>query len=646
MQFSWKKILLLIGIGFLVIGFVFSITFNYILAPCTEKHFQIEADDPNFGVWGLNGTVIDVVMYQPKPEYDIYSNNRPVVVLQHGFSCDKTYMKGAAIELCKRGFVSVSISARGHGASGGMFANGVYFYNECLSVVQWLRNHSSDYKLDINRIGLTGHSMGAVTVTNAAIKDQELKNYWINATVSISGPVYNYSRGDPGRTSADYGALSRIFSTSPLTFMFFYPHNSFDIINAMKESIIEGRVNGTKPYNYLNIDGALDEAFTIESAQEVVWNMGGAAVFTDAPNFRALPSGKLYGDFNGSARKLVIVPNIDHLLEVHDVRVLTEMITWFESSMKISNSAPIVITEPLRMQSILFTILGILFTIIPTIAYIGTGLTPRDTPLLKAVNDIEDKETFKLFGIYGAFYVGLSFAVFPIILTFNLQYFIATDFLLSNILVLFTFVQALFFLPVLVALILHERKKYSEKLEDFGIPRKSLFSSALFGLFLFAIYFIIGNLIASNNYHNMIPYKIGGFLEILCYLFCIFFINELFLRGLIHNKLNRYEGKKIWKIPGKQFILSTLITGVIQGLGVGIVFSMFMFSIGANYSSILMAPMVMIIIYTGLNVIQNILFNHSKNILGSTIFMAFFLAWIFSIIMPAVEVGFSFVFIS
>ena len=650
MKVTIKKVLLFVSIGLLATGFIFSITFNYILAPCTEHHFQIETNDPNFGVWGQNGTKIDVVMYQPKPEYDIYAENRPYVVLVHGILCDKTYMKGASYELCKRGFVAISITARGHGASGGQFASGVYFYNECLGVISWLRNHSADFKLDNNRIGITGHSMGAVTVTNAAVKDHELGNNWINCTVSVAGPVYNYTAGDPGRASADFGVLSRIFSTSPITFAFFYPQlyaypNLYDIDTAMRESIIAGRVDNMTPYNYLNIIGELDEGFTTLSAREVVWNMGESAVFTDAPTFADLPSGKLYGAFNGSARKLEIVPGVDHLWEMNDPRILTCMIQWFENSMNIINSNPIIITEVLRMQSILFTILGICVSIIPFTIYVGDALRAKNAPIPKAAKEIEEKQTFKLFGLYGGIYAGVSFAVFPVILLFNLNYFIATDFLLSNIFILFGVVQAVFLLTALIVLTTFERKKYGETWEDFGLARKSLFKSVVFALILFAIYFVIGNLIATNHYHNMLPYKIGGFLEMLVYLLGIYFVNELFLRGLIQNKLERYRGTKIWKLPGKAFILGIVIPGLIQGLGMGIIFSMFMGYVGADILTVILVPFVFIIAYIGLTAIQWGLYRKSQNILGSTIFTAFFLAWIFSIVMPAIDTGLSFVFI-
>jgi len=189
-----------------------------------------------------------------------------------------------------------------------------------------------------------------------------------------------------------------------------------------------------------------------------------------------------------------------------------------------------------------------------------------------------------------------------------------------------------------------ERKKYQENLEDFGLAKKSMLPSVIFGLTLFIIYFIIGNAIASNNFHNMMPYKIYGFIEILGYLLVIIFISEMF-RVLIQNKLRKYEGEKIWKIPGKEHILTILIPGLIQGLSVGIIFFMYNMYLGDIVSAF--TEMVTYMgIFVALSALQYSLHKKTENALAPTIFLAFFLAWIFSIIMPAVNTGITFVIFS
>ncbi|MHC1590527.1 MAG: alpha/beta hydrolase family protein, partial [Candidatus Helarchaeales archaeon] len=454
--FIFKKVFLVTGITLFIISFIMSLSFNVVLAPSTEYHFQIEADEP-FAIWGRNGTMIDVVIYYPKdPPYTLVSyQKKPVVVLCHGFSCDKTYMKGAAYELNRRGFVVVSLTARGHGASGAQFIGMTYFENETLAVVQWIRNQADALNIDVDKIGLAGHSMGACTVTSAAIKDQELGNYWINATVSIAGPRFNTTRGDPDptyRTTTNRWS----FMNSPLGSRFFYPFSTLQGINfekAVEESVIEGRVNDSRPYNYLNIIGEWDEAFSVQSAQEVVWNMGQAAVF-GLSDFTALPSGQLFGSFkNGTARMLTVVPRLDHLMEMHDPTVLSTMINWFEESMGLKSesglpdSTPQSIIEPLRWSSNLLVLLAIGLLFIPLTVYLGNSLRSLHAPAPKAAKDIPKKETYKLFAIYAGIYMGLAVPVFPIVAAFNLQFLFETDFLYSNLISVFGFMHVLLLIP-------------------------------------------------------------------------------------------------------------------------------------------------------------------------------------------------------
>jgi len=642
--FIFKKVFLVVGICLFAVSLIVTLTFNVFLAPSIETHFQIEVNQP-FGIWGENGTVIDAVIYQPRgvPFTQVVYAKRPVVILVHGFSCDKTYMKGAAYELNKRGFVTISISARGHGASMGQFAGGVYFYNETLAMVQWIRENAGRFNIDVDRIGLVGHSMGAVTVTNAATMDQELGNFWINSTVAIAGPVLNYTRGDPGVPGTGEGQSE--FS-APHLIGFYLPQLALtrNVQSNMLESIIEGRVNDTKPYNYLNIIGSMDQAFTVASAKEVVYAMGEQPVF-GVTDFTALPEGTVYGNFqDGTARKLSVVPGIDHLLEMHDPEVLVEMIDWFEESMMLTTEAGYPgqvnvfnITEPIRFSANIFCILAILILFIPLTVYLGNALKPLMAPSPKAAHDIPEKDTKKLFLIYGAIFAGTAIPVLPIILTFNLQFIIATDFLLSNIFVLFGFIHSMILLPALIILMIFENRKYSEKLSDFGLAKESIPSSILYGITIVGIYFIMGNLIATNNYHNMMPYKIWGFLEIFGYLFVFFLISELFLRGLIQTKLSRYKGKKIWKFPGKELILTSLITGTIQGTGLGIIFGMFNFYASGSIVTAILIPFACILLFVPIAAIQAWFYRKCRNVFASIMVSSLFLAWIFSIIMPAID---------
>lgn len=653
--FMFKKVFLVAGIVLFIVSLIMTLAFNIFLAPGTETNFLLEVNEP-FGIWGQNGTLIDVAIYQPRstPFTQVNYPARPVVVLQHGMACDKTYMKGAAYELNRRGFVAVSITAHGHGASSGEFTGWVFFYNECLATVQWLRENAARLNIDINRIGLAGHSMGAFTVTLAAIMDQELGNFWINSTVSIAGPFLNMTRGDPDPTRAMFSQMFNLINT-PRALQFLYPQVSLlrDIPAAVAEGIVEGRVSDVRPYNYLNIIGTIDEGFSVMSAQEVVWTMGNSTLF-GIPNFRSLPSGVTYGDFsNGTARKLQVVPWIDHIMEMHDSRVIGSMIDWFEESMNLKSEPNypgalniLTITEPIRWSENILMGLAVILLLIPLTVYLGNWFKPKNAPNPTTAKEIPKKETFTLFGIYGAVLVGTSVPIFPLVLTFNLQYILATDFLASNLISLFGFIHGLLLIPITIALLLIERAKYKEKFADFGMAKESILPSLLYASILVLIFFIMANTITTNNYFSVFPYKIWGFLELFGYIFLFILMHEIYLRGLIQSKLSRYKGAKVWIFPGKELIYSSLITGIIQGLSFGVVAAMFVFYLMQDLLIALLVPIACVILFIPVNGFQCWLYRKSRNIFAPVLFSSLLLAWIFSVILPAISSGVSLAFIA
>ncbi len=308
--------------------------FNVLLIPSKVNEFQIRTAQ-EFSIFG-NEFSIDCTLLEPLPQYDYYTDSRPAIVLVHGFTSSKLYFRGLAYELNKRGFVCLCITAPGHSASGG----GVVFTweNATLSVVKYLRDHASILKIDINRIGLVGHSMGAFSVSLAAIMDQELGNYWINATVAVGGPFLNITEG--------FGNGLGQFFRIP----FVYPNIYYNPDIAIENAIIEGRTNVSRPYNYMNIIGDKDEAFSVESAYELVYGMSTPAFWNKygVSSYDKIVPSQLYGSFNGTARKLVILPGTDHIFEGQKRTTINEVINWFEESMKLK--------KPFTLLIIIFVI--------------------------------------------------------------------------------------------------------------------------------------------------------------------------------------------------------------------------------------------------------------------------------------------------
>ncbi|NHI92795.1 MAG: hypothetical protein EAX96_09870 [Candidatus Lokiarchaeota archaeon] len=625
-----KKILLIVGCSLFFTGFVISMIFNVFLSPSIERTYRIPVNQP-FGIWGQNDSLIDATLYMPKSHYNIYPK-RPAIILVHGHPFDKSYMKGVAFELNKRGFVVVCISARGSGASMGKFVSDVHFHNETLATVEWLRNNKESFQIDINRIGLAGHSMGAVSVTNAAILDHELSNFWINSTVSIGGPVLNYSNEIGMKLQENLGLFKILYPYSNIAFRFFYPHNQYNIEQAMKESIIEGRTSNITPYNYLNVIGTEDTSFSIESSQEVVWNMGYQELF-NVSHFSQLELNKLFGDFNGTARKLSVIPNVDHFGEIHNTQVLIEMILWFENSMKLENSTVLKITEPIRILFVPLTIVGLFILFIPLTIYI-IGYLKFQENLPNYAKDINKKCEIKNWFSYSMPFMIIGFTIFPLINIFGLQNIFFTENQFFNLIILFSFIHTLIFLPFLFLGIILENKFHKFDILKYNFSKKTNLKSILFGLILFMTLFVPINLIISNNYFNFFPWRLSNFIISWFYLFIFILTNDILFRGIIQTNFMKYKGEKFWKFFDKELIYSIFFSGTIQGITFSIIFSSYLLYIIMDIKIIIINILTFLIFSYLINLIQSWLFKKCRNLLGTSIFLSLFLTWIFNVFLP------------
>lgn len=233
----------------------------------TIKTSYVTIHDENFQLQGL--------LY--KPDGVSSTKPAPAVVLAHGIANSKEVVSGFALELAKRGFVTLALDEAGHGNSGGNWAQvektdpslGV------LSAVNWLKQQSF---VDQNKIGIIGHSMGAGSAYYAGLHSTTIK-----ATILIGGGVN--------------GSLTE--STG---------------------------MNATSPKNLLVIIGRFDVLFNVpqlrNSQLEQVFNTS-----------TTIQENKLYGSFTDmTARKLVTVP-ATHLFEVmspDSIRVITD---WLSHSL-------------------------------------------------------------------------------------------------------------------------------------------------------------------------------------------------------------------------------------------------------------------------------------------------------------------------
>ncbi|MHA1799752.1 MAG: alpha/beta hydrolase family protein, partial [Candidatus Helarchaeota archaeon] len=454
-----KKTLLLAGLALIIVGLMLTLIFNVILAPCLEKHLTISSD-PEFTVWGRD-VEIDSILFTPKPQYDIYAN-RPAIVLVHGFMSSNVYWRGTAFELTKRGFVCMTITARGHSASGGQF--GPSWENETLSAVKYLRAHNQTLRIDPNMIGIVGHSMGAFSVTKAAIMDSSSGRNWINATVAVGGPYLNISNY--------FGDGFKWMLLNP----FLYSFPLFDGDAAIENIIFEGSTSNSTPVNYLNIIGQFDEVFSVASAYELVYGMADTNYWSGSgiSNANEIVSGHQYGNFTlGTARKLVVEPLVDHVIEGFVSTTSLEIINWFEDSMKLTTKpgytrvtdAELITVELMSFSPVLAAI-GCIVILLPATIYFGNWLRKKHEIIPEEAVNIEKRDLWKLFLVYGGLFIGIATITVPIIIGMNLLNFVSTDFLASSLLSAPYFVQGLLLIPTIIALLYFEKKKYNEKISD------------------------------------------------------------------------------------------------------------------------------------------------------------------------------------
>lgn len=198
---------------------------------------------------------------------------RPAVVLAHGISGAKESLCGIALEIARRGFVSLTIDLAGHGDSGGTLSADDPSFGMSAAV----RHVKSMPFIDQKAIAVVGHSLGAGAARRTAVMEE------IAAVVFIGGGIGGMAEDD------SYGVL-----------------------------------NGTFPRNMLVAIGEHDVLFDLDS---VVVELE-PAFGTNQPVVRGVTYG---GIKNGTARKLVVSPTT-HLFEPLAPSIVSEVVAWIEET--------------------------------------------------------------------------------------------------------------------------------------------------------------------------------------------------------------------------------------------------------------------------------------------------------------------------
>lgn len=280
------------------VGFVALLYFQIVLPNSYSYNAQFKA---NFTIEGDPKEItIDAMIYEPKHGTleNPSSNERPLVVLVHGFAMSKEFMRSIAIELALRGVTTISISMPGHGLTDPPF----YYTNASpycvMKAIDFMISENPNLHFSINqsRIGLIGHSMGAMTVIKAGFLDSR-----VNTTIAVAAPS---------------GTTSLVLSS-----------NSYGLSLG---GDLRDWVDLTSPRNLFFVLGQIDEAVKDEDAQVIMTNATGLA--TVIPN-------NLYGDFQlGTARQYNFYPLMDHVTEMFDPRSVTDMLKWIANSFEINEN--------------------------------------------------------------------------------------------------------------------------------------------------------------------------------------------------------------------------------------------------------------------------------------------------------------------
>jgi len=198
---------------------------------------------------------------------------RPVVVLAHGISGAKESLCGIALEIARRGFVSLTIDLAGHGDSGGTLSADDPSFG--LSAV--VRHVKSMPFIAEKAVAVVGHSLGAGAARRTAVSEE------VAAVVLIGGGIGGMAEED------SYGVL-----------------------------------NGTFPRNMLVAIGEHDVLFDLD---RIVVELE-PAFGTSHPVLKDVT----YGGFeNGTARRLVLPPTT-HLFEPLAPQIVSEVVAWIEGA--------------------------------------------------------------------------------------------------------------------------------------------------------------------------------------------------------------------------------------------------------------------------------------------------------------------------
>ncbi|MFX0124186.1 MAG: alpha/beta hydrolase family protein [Candidatus Hodarchaeota archaeon] len=594
-----------------------------------------------------------VAGYVILPKKEQPAEGYPVIIWMHGFGVSSDIQINYPRQFAKTGFFTIALDQPGHGWSGGYYDMGLETLLGVYSTIEWLISDSAyGDMIDVNRIGISGHSMGGIAATRAGIFDD-----WINprsgnkvgtGRIKACCAIFcwdNASKMAEGIMKS-FG-VSQVWTHPTIEKMltqwrWLSNHDPSIIEEEFRIRSVSNFINATNMKNYCLIIGGDESPATIEAEchimanatidtsgiPQVPWREISDTIYTSANhtwNFGSIQ--------NDSARRLVLIPGVGHFEEAISLDVVQNTTYWFDYSMDCVGIYPNIpknfqIPYFLKMGGWILTFIGSLSAILPTFTNISDSRFGLKSQFAEIAPNINYKDKKYLYAIY------TSISILFISISGLISFSSLTQFWIYDLLIIpRLLISALFLLIPLFLVILFERKRFNYHYEDIGLSLSFENNLRNISTSLIAIcsWIMLFNIIA---WIFQVPLLFPRPIELDIYLDLIFllgilllfnFVIELLFRGLYQSKIQK--NTQSWLIIGK----STLFSGGCLGIGFGtslcITLSGFLFQ----------QPILIFVLYSIcigisciLGAISAIIYNKTGNIISSTIFNSFLMVFFIS----------------
>ncbi len=177
----WEIILLStslpIGVLVLFIVSVFGIELILALVRLSHGNWRATIDQSLFHAKPLKisieaGVILEGTLFTPFREQVRGNEALPVIIFIPGMGGSTEVLPWVIMPLVKRGYAVLTYQPRGHGQSEGKRSDTIHIVQDIRKVIDYV---ATKPELDINKLGVIGHSLGAVSALSHAYNDPRVK---------------------------------------------------------------------------------------------------------------------------------------------------------------------------------------------------------------------------------------------------------------------------------------------------------------------------------------------------------------------------------------------------------------------------------------------------------------------------------------